>query len=207
VSAFWRGAFLAAFGSSLVATCTAAPLPEFEVRSAMAQVETLMSQFGIDVPGYALSKAPQVEWAPPDHPYVQGDDGAYVDGHIYINKAAIAACVDLTLVHELVHDATVKGRLFTTVANDQVHDVFEALADAITETAAQDPYLPGCLPHRHFSLDRNELVSLATKRNPPSVGIGLEIVAALPEVPAEGLAMLRCRAVPGDTCIALPPPL
>ena len=190
MAACWRGAFLAALGSSLIATATAAPLPEFEVRTAMRRVETLISQFGIDVTGYAQTEAPQVEWAAPDHPYLQGNDGAYVDGRIYIDNATIVDCTNLTLIHELVHDATAKERLFATVANDQVHDMFEALADAITETAAQDPYLPGCLPRRHFALDRGELVSLATKRNP-----------------AVGLSMLRCRAAPGETCIALPPPL
>ena len=191
----------------------------------MQRVEKLISQFGIDATGYAQTEVPQVEWAPPDHPYLQGNDGAYVDGHIYIDNEAIAECVDLTLLHELVHDATAKGHLFATVANDQVHDMFEALADAITETAAQDPYLPGCLPRRHFAMDRDELVALAT-RHDPRVAAATEssaMLAALdaplparaatdtatapPELPAEGLAMLRCHGLLGDPCIALPPPL
>lgn len=200
----------------------AAPLPEFEVRSAMLRVEALLAQFGIDVAGYGQSQVPQAETVSPDHPYIQGNDGGYVDGHVYINDEALSACVGLTLVHELVHDATLKQRLFATVSNDRVEDMFEALADAITQIAAQDPYLPGCLPRRHFSIDRDELVSLANGQNPAPPGltpirssIDTPIPAwtatlsapTQPEAPAEGLAMLRCRGLLGDTCIALPPPL
>ena len=58
MAAFWQGAFLAALSSSLIAPAMAAPLPEFEVGTAMQRVERLISQFGIDVTGYALTEAP-----------------------------------------------------------------------------------------------------------------------------------------------------
>ena len=143
------------------------PLSPVEVRASMVRVEALLADLGIDVPGYAQSDVPAAELAPPDHPYLQGNDGGFADGQIYINDEAIADCRDLTLVHELVHDASVKYRLFPTVPNDLVRDMFEALADAVTAIAAEEPYLPGCLPDRRFRTTPAEMAGLNTPARTP----------------------------------------
>jgi len=146
--------------AALVPAAKAESLSPMEVRASMARVETLLADLGIDVSGYAQGAVPQAEMAPPDHPYLQGSDGGYADGRVFINEEAIADCRDLTLVHELVHDASVKYRLFPMVPNVFVRDVFEALADAVTAIAAEDPYLPGCLPNRRFRIAPAEWAGL-----------------------------------------------
>jgi hypothetical protein len=145
----------------------AASAAEVDVRSnsdvtlAMARVEALLRQVGIDVIGYAASAPPAVERSPANHPYLQGNDGGYVPGRIYISEDAIEACLDLTLIHELVHDASMKFRLFSAAPNDRIRDLFEALADAVTSAAAEDPYRPGCLPNRRFEVSSLDLPVLA----------------------------------------------
>ena len=44
----------------------------------MTRVEALIQGFGIDVAGYAWTAEPSAEIVPPDHPYLQGNDGGYV---------------------------------------------------------------------------------------------------------------------------------
>jgi hypothetical protein len=162
-----KGVGMAVLLTAIAATVTADPLPTVDVRASMARVETLLADLHIDVAGYAQSDTPAAELAPPSHPYLQGNDGGFADGRIYINDEAIAGCRDLTLVHELVHDASVKYRLFPTVPNESVRDVFEALADAVTAIAAEDPYLPGCLPDRRFRTAPSELAGLAGPPHTP----------------------------------------
>jgi hypothetical protein len=139
----------------------AAPFSEPAVRQAMQRTETLMRESGISVPGYSHSLPPQTESVAASHIYLQGNDGAFVAGRIYLNADAIEACRDLTLLHELVHDATVKYRLFQSVPNHAVRNVIEALADRIAGAAALDPYRPGCLPKRRFEYSTAELAGLA----------------------------------------------
>ena len=127
----------------------------------MTRVEALLRDEGVNVAGYAQSALPAVEFVNASHPYLQGKDGGYVAGHVYINEDAIEACVALIVLHELVHDATVKHRLFASVPNGEIKATIEALADAITEAAAEEPYRPGCLAHRDFALSQTELASLA----------------------------------------------
>jgi hypothetical protein len=154
--------FLYAASMALAATAAHAdPLPEADVRAAMSKVETALAGLGIDVAGYAAGAAPPAELAPPAHLYLQGNAGAYVDGRIYVNAKDVAACRDLTLVHELVHDATVKHRLFASVPNSRIRTVIEALADAVTAAAAEDPYRPGCVPARTFAVSSMDLRGLA----------------------------------------------
>lgn len=231
VANFNLGAAAAVLWWSLIATGAAAPLEPAQVQATMTRVEAFMTELGIDVSGYAQTREPAVEMVSADHIYLQGNDGAYVDGQIFISEEANADCLALTLVHELAHDATAKYRLFPTVANSELRDAFEYLADAITEVAAQDPYLPGCLPKRHFAFDRAYLVAQAA---PHQRATGLPIETApdpepmqisFPDAPATrvsfvtmglepylqiqpyGLAMWRSRGPFGATCIALPPPL
>ncbi|MCE9520804.1 MAG: hypothetical protein K8S25_00045 [Alphaproteobacteria bacterium] len=197
----------------------------------MTRVEAFMTELGIDVSGYARTREPAVEIVSADHIYLQGNDGAYVDGQVFISEKANADCLALTLVHELAHDATAKYGLFPTIANSELRDAFEYLADTITEAAAQDPYLPGCLPKRHFSFDRAHLVAHAAPRQ-PDTDLKFETVPdpepikiSFPDAPATrvsfatmglepypqiqpyGLALLRSRCRFGTTCIAIPPPL
>lgn len=139
----------------------AEPLYEHNVRAAMANVETLLRNRGIDVSGYREGDAPPVELVLASHPYLQGSDGGYVDGRVYLNGEAMATCTDLTLVHELVHDVSIKHRLFASVGNQEIRSTLEALADEVTADAAQEPYRPGCLPHRRFVYDGGELARLA----------------------------------------------
>jgi hypothetical protein len=127
----------------------------------MAIVEVLLAEQDIDVSGYAGTTPPAVERVAGSHEYLQGNDGGYVDGRIYLNDEVIADCLRLTLVHELVHDATVKHRLFAAVPNDRIRDIFEALADTVTAAAAVEPYRPGCLPQRPILLGSADLASLA----------------------------------------------
>jgi len=137
------------------------PLAEPTIRQAMHQAETLMLERGIDVKGYAQTAAPVTERVPPSHLYLQGNDGSFVDGRIYLNASAISGCQSLNLLHEIVHDATVKFRLFKRVSNGAVRGLIEALADQIAGAAALDPYRPGCLPRRRFEISTAELASLA----------------------------------------------
>ena len=139
----------------------AGPPAEAQTRIAMLRVERILHEMGVDVTGYGEGPVPQTEMAPPDHPYLQGNDGGYAGGRIYLNEDAIEACTDLTLIHELVHDATVKRRLFATVDNAKLRAMIEALADAVTARAAAEPYRPGCLPKRHFQVSTLELAALA----------------------------------------------
>jgi hypothetical protein len=161
---------LAAAGLFCVATAAAAaPVSDADVRAAMQRTEALMGALGIDVSGYARSPLPPVELVPAGHPYVQGNDGGYVAGHVYLNREGAPACTDLALLHELVHDATVKHDLFAHVSNDKVRDMFEALADAVTAIAAEEPYRPGCLPRRAFDVDTPTLVALASPQPEPTL--------------------------------------
>ncbi|MBP6014999.1 MAG: hypothetical protein KBA31_22455 [Alphaproteobacteria bacterium] len=166
--AYWRRSLiaLAMCGLSL-GSAVAEPPTEIEIRVAMLRVEKIMDELGVEVAGYATGAAPETEVATADHPYLQGNDGAYIAGRIYINEAALEACTDLTLIHELVHDATVKRRLFASVPNEKVREMVEALADAVTEKAAAEPYRPGCLPKRHFAVSTVELAALALSAPAP----------------------------------------
>lgn len=145
----------------LVAACAAHADDAPDVADAMARVEALMKRQGIDVAGYAASPPPQLEFVSASHPYLQGNDGGYAGGIVYVSDARIQACTDLILVHELVHDATVKRRLFASVPLGELKDAIEALADAVTEAASQSPYRPGCLPHRRFAWGSEDLAQLA----------------------------------------------
>jgi hypothetical protein len=156
-----RSIFYAAGMALAVNAAHADPLPEADVRAAMSKVETALAGLGIDVAGYAASAAPQAELAPPAHLYLQGNAGAYVDGRVYINAEDVEGCRDLTLVHELVHDATVKHRLFAAVPNGRLRAVIEALADAVTAAAAEDPYRPGCVTARAIAVSSADLTRLA----------------------------------------------
>ncbi len=153
----WPFAALALLASPALAE----PLAEQAVRQAMAQAETLMLEQGINVSGYAQTIPPLTERVAPSHLYLQGNDGAFVDGRIYLNASAITGCQSLNLLHEIVHDATVKFRLFKRAPNHEVRALIEALADQFASAAAQDPYRPGCLPRRHFEISTTELASLA----------------------------------------------
>ena len=160
--AYFRQSLFALILSGLSAgAVVAGPPAEAQTRIAMLRVERILNEMGVDVTGYGDSPLPITEMAPPDHPYLQGNDGGYAGGRIYLNEDAIAACTDLTLIHELVHDATVKRRLFATVDNARLRAMVEALADAVTARAAAEPYRPGCLPKRHFEVSTLELAALA----------------------------------------------
>ncbi len=156
-------AFAAALSSfmALDALKAAEPISPEQIRDTMRRVESLLEGEGIAVAGYARSAVPTAAFVTAAHPYLQGHDGGFVDGRIYVSEGAIASCLDLILVHELVHDATIKHRLFAAVPNARVKDAIEALADRITELAAEDPYRPGCLPHRSFAYSGQELAALA----------------------------------------------
>ncbi len=160
-SLFCRSAAAVALWASFGAIAHAEPLPSQKVRVAMAGVEALLVRQGINVAGYADSAPPPVELVPSSDPSLQGNDGGYVDGRIYLNGDGMAECADLTLLHELVHDVTVKHRLFTNVSNADVRTAFEALADSVTAAAADEPYRPGCLPHRRFEVDTASLAAMA----------------------------------------------
>jgi hypothetical protein len=148
----------------LLAPLRAEPIAPGEVKTAMARVEAILAAMNIRVSGYAAGEAPAAELAPAEHLDLQGNDGGYVDGRVYVSEQSIEACRDLTLVHELVHDATVKHRLFASLANAELRPAMEALADAVTARAAEDPYRPGCLPNRALALANTELAKLATAR-------------------------------------------
>jgi hypothetical protein len=156
-------AFLAAAFAKANENAAAKP----DLRALMARVEQLLSAQGISVPGYAQSDAPTLAFVSASHPYLQGSDGGFADARVYVNEDAIEACVDLIVVHELVHDATIKHRLFAAVPNAKVKNALEALADAVTEAAADDPYRPGCLPHRRFAYSGQELARLAMAEPAP----------------------------------------
>lgn len=155
--------FVIAFASSGPAQAAADDVPEPIVRAVMGQAESLLIQAGVNVSGYAQTKAPRVDLVAGTHALLLGNDGAFMSGRIYLNRDGIYDCQHLSLLHEVVHDATVKYRLFRTVPNGQVRLMMEALADQITETAAEKPYRPGCVTQRHFSISTAELVSLATR--------------------------------------------
>ena len=141
----------------------ASALDDSQIRSVMLRAETLLRASGIEIPGYAAGIPPQVMVVPSTHVFLQGNDGAWIAGRIYLNEDAAEACQDLTLLHEIVHDATVRHRLFRSVANSEIRDMIEALADEITHAAAQSPWRPRCLPTREFSVPTSELASLALR--------------------------------------------
>ena len=153
--------------SVLLARANAAPISPETIRTAMRDVEVRLSARGVEVKGYDASRLPEVEIVPPTHIYLQGNDGGYVDGRIFLSETVNADCMGLALVHELVHDASVKYRLFPHVGNGEIRDMFEALADLVTADAAQDPYRPGCLPDRDFGIAIADLAKLAMA-TPPS---------------------------------------
>lgn len=156
----------AAIGLAISSTATRAEdetLSEPHIRAVMQQAETLLHSLGIDVRGYASGALPAVAIVEPGNLMLQGNDGAYIGGRIFLNGNAVEACRDLTLLHEIVHDATVRHRLFRTVPNGEVREMIEALADEVTWTAAQSPWRPRCLPTREFSVSTAELASLALR--------------------------------------------
>lgn len=152
---------------ALLVSSNAAYAADVDVRPAMARVEALLTSVGVDVAGYAATEPPAVERSPANHPYLQGNDGGYVPGRIYINEDALEDCLDLTLIHEMVHDASMKFKLFATAPNNRIRDLYEALADAVTFAAAEDPYRPGCLPNRRFEISSLDLPALATAAAAP----------------------------------------
>ena len=154
----WGAAIAAA---ALGCACAAEADNAVVLRDTMIRVEALMKAQGVDVEGYAASAAPVLEFVSAAHPYVQGNDGGYAGGTVYINNERIEACTDLILIHELVHDATFKHRLFASVPLSELKDAIEALADAVTAAAAEEPARPGCLPHRRFAWGTKELAKLA----------------------------------------------
>jgi hypothetical protein len=157
-------AVIASLGiSSAIPVASASALDDSQVRTMMLRAETLLRESGIEVPGYAAGTPPQVMVVPSTHVFLQGNDGAWIAGRIYLNEDAAEACQDLTLLHEIVHDATVRHRLFRSVANSEIRDMIEALADEITHAAAQSPWRPRCLPIREFSVPTSELASLALR--------------------------------------------
>ncbi|MEQ1864030.1 MAG: hypothetical protein ABL996_05195 [Micropepsaceae bacterium] len=156
--------FVTACLLALQAEAETASVAPGQVREAMAKVEILLARQNIDVRGYAGTEPPIVERVAASHEYLQGNDGGYVDGRIYLNGESMSECEPLTLIHELVHDATVKHRLFADVSNSDIRDVLEALADMVTAAAAEEPYLPGCLPNRHILVSAADLASLAQRR-------------------------------------------
>ena len=129
----------------------------------MTQAEELLLRTGVAVVGYSSTDAPRVETVSRSHVMLFGNDGAFVAGHIYLNEDAIRDCQGLNLLHEMVHDATMKFRLFRTVSNAQVREMIEALADQVTAMAAENPYRPRCVTQRHFDISGAELASLATR--------------------------------------------
>ena len=157
------GATMAALAAAACAFAAKAEDP-VDIAGAMARVEVLMNAHGIDVAGYAASEAPALEFVDASHPYLQGNDGGYAGGVVYVSDERIEACTGLIVIHELVHDATVKHRLFAAVPLERLKDAIEALADAVTEAAAEDPYRPGCLAHRRFAWEPPELAKLAMAR-------------------------------------------
>lgn len=159
-----KAGLCAALTAASLASAEAEQLAQSDVQSAMRRVETALTELGVNVPGYGASAPPEAVRAPANHPYLRGNDGGYVAGKIYVSEEAIEDCVELTLVHELVHDATAKYRLFAAVPNERLRDMLEALADRVTEAAAEDPYRPGCLPHRSFEISSLDLASLAMSR-------------------------------------------
>lgn len=155
---------IASFGfSSAVPVTSASALDDSQVRTVMLRAETLLRESGIEVPGYAEGASPQIMVVPATHVFLQGNDGAWIAGRIYLNEDTAEACQDLTLLHEIVHDATVRHRLFRSVSNSEIRDMIEALADEITHAAAQSPWRPRCLPTREFSVPTAELASLALR--------------------------------------------
>jgi len=133
----------------------------------MAGVEALLARHGIEVAGYAATRAPEIESVPSTHAYLQGNDGGYVDGRIYLNEEINEDCIAVVIVHELVHDASVKYRLFAGVPNAEIKSVLEALADTITAAASEDPFRPGCVRSRRLALGAADLAKLAaTARSP-----------------------------------------
>ncbi len=155
------------FGATValvVFTCAAHADERVDLRDAMARVEALMKGQGVDVSGYAQTTPPVLEFVSAAHPYLQGNDGGYAGGHVYVSEARIEACTDLILIHELVHDATVKHRLFAAVPLEHLKSAIEALADSVTAAAAIQPYRPGCLPRRQYAWKAPELAKLALAR-------------------------------------------
>jgi hypothetical protein len=148
----------------LIFACAANADEALDLKGTMARVEALLKGQGIDVAGYAQTEAPALEFVSAAHPYLQGNDGGYASGHVYVSEARVEGCTDLIVIHELVHDATVKHRLFASVPLEHLKAAIEALADSVTEAAAQSPYRPGCLPRRHFAWDTPELAKLALAR-------------------------------------------
>jgi len=159
----WLAAIASLGISASTSHATASALDDSHVRAVMLRAETLLGASGIEVTGYAAGALPQVMVVPATHVFLQGNDGAWIAGRIYLNEDAAEACQDLTLLHEIVHDATVRHRLFRSVSNSEIRDMIEALADEITHAAAQTPWRPRCLPTREFSVPTAELASLALR--------------------------------------------
>ncbi len=148
----------------LMFACVAHADELVDLHTAMARVEALMKGQGVDVSGYAQTPPPTLEFVSASHLYLQGNEGGYAGGHVYVSANAIEACTDLIVIHELVHDATVKHRLFASVPLENLKAAVEALADSVTEAAAQSPYRPGCLPRRQYAWKAPELAKLALAR-------------------------------------------
>jgi hypothetical protein len=152
----------AVFLFAIAALCANAAQAD-ELRAAMAKVEALLLERGIVVEGYGRTAPPEVSEVDRAHVFLQGNAGAYIDGRIYLSDAQPADCKPVTLIHELVHDATVKYRLFASVPNARVKMMLEALADDVTAAAAQSPYRPGCLPARTHAVPMADLALLAMR--------------------------------------------
>ncbi len=148
----------------VIGACAAHADERVDLPATMARVEALMKGQGVDVSGYAQTPPPTLEFVSASHLYLQGNEGGYAGGHVYVSTDAIEACTDLIVIHELVHDATVKHRLFASVPLENLKAAVEALADSVTEAAAQSPYRPGCLAARHFAWKAPELAKLALAR-------------------------------------------
>lgn len=141
----------------------AGDLKPFQIKAVMHQAEHWLQSSGINVQGYAGTAPPLVEFVARDHVYLQGNDGAFIAGRIFVRDDAPEDCKELILLHEIVHDATAKFRLFRSVPNSELRTVIEALADRVTEAAAANPYRPRCLTHREFEISGADLAQLAMR--------------------------------------------
>lgn len=123
-----------------------------DVRAAMERTEAILIEQGYQAHGYARTAAPEVLFVE-DLP--NRDWGHYQPGAVVLSLAQPADCIEMSLVHELSHDATVKMLLIdpgSPMGADEVKARYERIAELVENHMADEgKWLPGCLLRRGVS--------------------------------------------------------
>lgn len=117
------------------------------VKANMIAVEATMTALGYIVDGYSALAAPSVVFV---DGIASGAWGSYDPGTrtIRLSERQPAACMLITLAHEMGHDAAVQMGLIDGVSNQMVKAKLEEISARVENNFGSFEYRPNCLLRR-----------------------------------------------------------